>query len=159
MKVYLAGAHSGPVLKIGVSHDPHARMRELWVTGYGGRPYLIETGEAPYAYYAEQAAHALLAESRREGEWFQVTEERARRAVRAAIYLTSKRHRHAVLADDPDAIKLRGSAKEQAETDWHNPAMSGEEVAAKWEVGHRTLYNQFGPRLIPDRSPTRGRRR
>ncbi len=81
--------------------------------------------------------------------------------IREADHQRAKwRAAHARRNLKPKMKVLRGPAKEQAKHDWlNNPALSGEEVAAKWEVGVRTLYNLFGPRNTPLFGKLKGRRK
>lgn len=81
--------------------------------------------------------------------------------IREAVHQHGKwRAANARRHGKPRQKVLRGASKDAAKVDWFNPILSAEEVATKWEVGVRTLYNLFGARGTPPfGARVKGRRR
>lgn len=69
-------------LKIGFSHSPEARRAQL---RRDGAVKVLRTYDVSDARSVEAAAHHLLAEKRKRGEWFDVSVEEAESAIEAAV--------------------------------------------------------------------------
>lgn len=89
LAVYVIGGERY-LQKIGITIDPHARLKSLQATS--GQPLgilLVASGNSFSPRLVERAAHNRLAEWRREGEWFAV---RPSIAIATVAGLIAKRH-------------------------------------------------------------------
>ena len=76
---------SDGLAKIGRSMHPEARLKAIAATNAAGVVLHHVTAEREDSSYVEAAAHRLLADKRRVGEWFDVSPSEAVAAVEAAI--------------------------------------------------------------------------
>lgn len=107
MKVYVIRSDVGPV-KIGVSNDPDRRARALGASA----PHvvsLVHSSEHKSAFSVERLAHDLLASKRLNGEWFDVSVERAVWAIARAIEQVDEL---GVEANTPISVRLTDENRE-----------------------------------------------
>ncbi|WP_376960079.1 GIY-YIG nuclease family protein [Azospirillum sp. A26] len=90
--VYVIGPESGP-LKIGISSDINKRLAALQ-TGSADKLSVHYSTDIPdgKARAVEAAAHAMLRERRKSGEWFDITLDEAQDAIREAMEELDKPH-------------------------------------------------------------------
>ena len=81
-QVYVISAPSHPV-KIGIAKDPEKRLAALQ-TGFPHRLLIHFTASVSNGRSVERACHMTLSANRLEGEWFDVTPDRAIEVVRLA---------------------------------------------------------------------------
>ena len=82
-KIYVIKSDGGPV-KIGISSDPDVRRQALESHG-PNRLTLVHTRDVDVPGAVERAAHRLLSDHRRKGEWFDVSVADAIAAIDAAL--------------------------------------------------------------------------
>lgn len=83
-RLYVLGAADG-LMKVGRSAQPETRLKTI-ATANGVAVHLHHVSpERDDSSYVEAAAHRLLANKRRAGEWFDVTPTEAVAAIEAAI--------------------------------------------------------------------------
>lgn len=91
--LYVMGSTIG-LTKIGISDDPSARLRTIQGAS-GIRLSLVHSSDKTQdARAIEAAAHKLLAEKRRTGEWFDVSPEDAVEALAEASRIVEERRRN-----------------------------------------------------------------
>lgn len=83
-RVYAIQSEAG-LVKIGVSGNPSKRLGQLAFAAPAKLALSFATDVRQDANAVERAAHAILAEKRRHGEWFDVTAQEAEQAIRDAI--------------------------------------------------------------------------
>lgn len=86
--VYVIGREQGPV-KVGISHNPHARVRELQ-TGCPFKAELLHFQPLPTREWARQIEgdfHAVYDNCRLYGEWFDIEAELAIDGVETAVQI------------------------------------------------------------------------
>jgi hypothetical protein len=84
-KIYIIKSEAGPV-KVGIAEDPQERLKALTRC----QPFdasLCHAAEVENPELVEKAAHHLLNEKHRRGEWFDISLEEATAAVAEAVKL------------------------------------------------------------------------
>lgn len=111
------------------------------------------------AILAERSATLFVVASGKSYRWHPDAAE-AIDLVREGEHQRAKwRAAHARKKAPPRKKVLRAAEKAKAKLAWFDHTKSGEEVAREFGVGHRTLYNTFGPRGAPLFGGQKGRRK
>lgn len=82
--VYIMHNHSSGLTKIGYTDNIFSRYRQI-KNNIGTSPEILYTNHTPKAYDLEQLLHRKFEQYRREGEWFDLSEDLIREIRKAGI--------------------------------------------------------------------------